>query len=69
MQYRCSIYGYFAVDGHVKTAYRQVGREQTSRSVDGKHVSEKIREKIPEFTKQRLVGMINHDCFLTAKNQ
>lgn len=59
-------YGYIGAAGHVKTVYRHIEEGKRIDSWMENMYLEKIREKIPDFSKQRLSGMINHDCFFTA---
>lgn len=59
--------GYFATSGHAKTTYRQTDEAKRLDKLVETIYLEKIREKHPDFTPQRLKGMLDHDTFLTAK--
>lgn len=57
--------GYVGVEGHAKTTYRQIEEsKRADKTVENMYL-EKIREKHPEFSTQRLKGMLDHDTFLT----
>ena len=60
-------YGYFNTAGHAKTAYKQTDENKRIDQWMEKMYLEKIREKIEDFSPQRLKGMLDHDCFLTAQ--
>jgi ATP-dependent Clp protease protease subunit len=54
-------------EGHAKTVYRQIEEAKRLDKLVDQIYLEKIREKHPDFTPQRLKGMLDHDTFLTAK--
>lgn len=58
--------GYFGTDGHAKTAYRQADEAKRLDKIVEKIYLDKIREKHPEFSSQRLKGMLDHDTYLSA---
>lgn len=60
-------YGYLGVHAHAKTAYKQADENKRIDAWMEKMYLEKIREKIADFSPQRLKGMLDHDCFLTAE--
>lgn len=60
-------YGYFGSQGHVKTVYKQADENKRIDAWMEKMYLDKIHEKIPDFSPQRLKGMLDHDCFLTAQ--
>lgn len=60
-------FGTLSVGGHVKTVYKQTEENKRIDSWMEKMYLEKIRQKITDFSLQRLKGMLDHDCFLTAQ--
>lgn len=60
-------FGQIHVGGHAKTVYKQTDENKRIDSWMEKMYLEKIREKVGDFSPQRLKGMLDHDCFLTAK--
>lgn len=59
--------GYFAASGHPKTVYRQTDEGKRQDKLVEQIYLDKIREKFPDFSPQRLKGMLDHDTFLTPK--
>lgn len=59
--------GDFATNGHAKTAYRQADESKRQDKLVEQIYLEKIREKHPTFSPQRLKGMLDHDTYLTAQ--
>jgi ATP-dependent protease ClpP protease subunit len=60
-------YGIFAAGGHVKTVYRHTEENKRLDRWMEKMYLEKIRKKIPNFSIQRLKGILDHDYFLDAQ--
>lgn len=52
--------------GHANTVYRQIAESQRLDKLVDHIYLEKIREKHPTFSPQRLKGMLNHDTYLPA---
>lgn len=60
-------YGAMAIDKEQKTVYKHTEEAKRIDRWMERMYLEKIREKHPQFSVQRLKGMLNHDTFLTAQ--
>jgi len=59
-------YGYLGLDGHAKTAYKIADENKRIDKWMEKIYLQKIQEKQPHFSLQRLQRMLEHDTFLTS---
>lgn len=59
--------GHMSVDQHVRTVYRAVEESKRIDKWTEAMYLERIKEKQPLFTLQRLQRMLDHDTFLTAQ--
>lgn len=60
-------YGLLGASGHAKTIYKITAENKRLDKWMEEMYLEKIKEKQPHFTLQRLKGMLEHDTFLTAQ--
>lgn len=60
-------YGYLSLGGHSKTTYKHTDENKRIDAWMERLYLEKIREKVGDFSPQRLKGMLDHDYFLTAE--